>query len=99
MVLWTGRACLKPWIISKSFPIRPAAMATSNNAIPSPQQAVNFLNIIEKLKVILHFKIVHARSHQVPLKNNHRPAATSYFPCRQPLALAGLSAASKTLKV
>ncbi|KAH7618825.1 hypothetical protein Ndes2526B_g05760 [Nannochloris sp. 'desiccata'] len=25
-------------------------MATSNNAIPSPQQAINFLNIIEKLK-------------------------------------------------
>lgn len=27
-------------------------MATSNNATPSPSQAVNFLNIIEKLKVI-----------------------------------------------
>jgi len=51
MVFCTGRICIKPWTKSQFVPIRTAAMATSNNAIPSAQQAINFLNIIEKLKV------------------------------------------------
>jgi hypothetical protein len=55
MVFWTGRICIKPWTKSHFVPIRTAAMATSNNAIPSAQQAINFLNIIEKLKVIFNF--------------------------------------------
>jgi hypothetical protein len=55
MVLWTGRACIKPWNNCHLRPIRTAAMANSDNVIPSPQQAINFLNIIEKLKVTLNF--------------------------------------------
>jgi hypothetical protein len=58
MVVRAGRACIKRWINSRFVvPIRTVAMATSKNAIPSPQQAINFLNIVEKLKVSYHFQL------------------------------------------